>query len=71
MSKTIGLYAKKSFGFGKEWTIVEMRENGGETNLRNCEGEPVITNSNNQAIIRYANGIKDLYDFETGHLRGL
>jgi hypothetical protein len=69
MSKTIGLYSKHHYN--DEWTIVEMRENGGETNLTNCKGEPVITNSNNQAIIRYANGRKDLYDFEKGHFRGL
>ena len=68
-NKTVGLYAKPSFG--KEWTIVEMRENGGETNIRNCQGEPRITNSNNHAIIHYANGIKDMYSFDTQHFRGL
>jgi hypothetical protein len=68
-NKTIGLYAKHSHG--KEWTIVEMRENGGETNIRNCEGEPVITNCGDHAIIRYANGCKDLYTFDPGHFRGL
>lgn len=68
-NKTIGLYAKPSHG--KEWVIVEMRENGGETNIKSVVGEPRITNSNNHAIIFYANGIKDMYNFDTQNFRGI
>ena len=68
-NKTIGLYSKHHYS--NEWTIVEMRENGGETNICNTEGEPVITNCGDHAIIRYANGRKDLYTFDPGSFRGL
>ena len=70
-NKTIGLYARPSNTGSKDWVIVEMRENGGETNLRDSDGEPTITNSNNHAIIRYPSGRKEMYDFATGHLRGI
>lgn len=68
-NKTIGLYARR--GAGNYWVIVEMRENGGETNIATEDGEPTITNSNNHAIIRYANGRRDMYDFATQNFRGI
>lgn len=69
MSKTIGLHAKH--WYNDEWVIVEMQENGGETNINTVEGQPNIINSNGHAIIHQANGVKLLYDFETQNFKGI
>lgn len=69
MSKTIGLHAK--YWYRDEWVIVEMRENGGETNIKTVRGQPQIMNSNGHAIIHQANGVKESYDFKTQNFRGI
>lgn len=68
-NKTIGLYSKH--WYNDEWVIVEMRENGGETNIKTVTGQPQITNSNGHVIIHYANGVKDMYEFKTQNFRGI
>lgn len=69
MSKTIGLHAKH--WYNDNWVIVEMRELGAETNIKTVEGQPQIINSNGHAIIHYANGGKDMYEFKTQNFRGI